>query len=684
MSNPTRSLGCAGLALIALLASDTAIMTAGPLPGAEGKRLSAQDAPRRNFQDEERMFMEARRALNREEFDRAAELFVALRTRYPVNNAYGYGRFVPDSYYWEAFGRYRQGDLDEARMLLDLVQVYGEAQSRGRLYTDVRELRLRIHRQLAEEGDPRAAEEVLRDAEAILLPDTAAIREMQRRAEAQQEEMMAQQEEMMAQQEEMMVQWEAELARTQEQWQRQLEGMRMRAQADSTGLPNIWAQAARQLRENEAALADILAHADTAVAEAHFRELLSDALRHQRGMESAIEGIVRPPEGGWPTGYMPDRISPANERNMSLLYQRYLEAGPEERLQADRAFDVIRRGQSALVAPWPVEELDLPGCEDALVQQEALTSLLRLETDKMPALRNVLGRDDVCSQHLQYQAVSWLAAEGTAEAQSLLTEVATSHPDTRTRRWAISSLAGFHTPEVAQALVDILRESDDREIQQAALVGLGDHKHDQATEALTEFAVDDSKPEELREQAAMLIAHSVTADSVGTVFKRLDSEDIQLGFLEALAERVRTGELRVSGLFPLVEDPNHSDEMRVSLLQVWSMQPAINLDLDALDHFYRDLESAELRDQILYSLYLKARSDEEKAPGVTDKVIDKMIELARKETDPEVRKRAIYWLGRTGSERAAAFLMEVLKERSGQPPGEGTERRHPRSLRPGP
>ena len=77
-----RSLGCAGLALIALLASDAAVMTAGPLPGSEGKRLSAQQRPSRNFQDEERMFMEARRAINREEFDRAAELFVALRTMY--------------------------------------------------------------------------------------------------------------------------------------------------------------------------------------------------------------------------------------------------------------------------------------------------------------------------------------------------------------------------------------------------------------------------------------------------------------------------------------------------------------------------------------------------------------------------------------------------------------------------
>ena len=50
-----------------------------------------------------------------------------------------------------------------------------------------------------------------------------------------------------------------------------------------------------------------------------------------------------------------------------------------------------------------------------------------------------------------------------------------------------------------------------------------------------------------------------------------------------------------------------------------------------------------------------------------DAVIDKMIELARQETDPEVRRRAVYWLGRTGSDRAAAFLQEILREGSGWP-----------------
>ena len=171
----TRNLGCAGLALTALLASDVTVMTAGSLPGSQARRLSAQETEERNKQDEERMFLEARRALNQEDYDRAAELFEALRTKYHTGLG---GRFVTDSYYWEAFGRYREGDLGEALALLDLASVQKEGRQlvrlsggtygTGRLYRDIRDLRHRIQRQLAEQGDPGAAEEVLRRSEAVL------------------------------------------------------------------------------------------------------------------------------------------------------------------------------------------------------------------------------------------------------------------------------------------------------------------------------------------------------------------------------------------------------------------------------------------------------------------------------------------------------------------------------------
>ena len=45
-----------------------------------------------------------------------------------------------------------------------------------------------------------------------------------------------------------------------------------------------------------------------------------------------------------------------------------------------------------------------------------------------------------------------------------------------------------------------------------------------------------------------------------------------------------------------------------------------------------------------------------------------MIELARGEDDREIRERAVHWIGRTGSERAVEFLLELLRQRPGDPP----------------
>lgn len=624
------NLGCAGLVLASLVVWDAAVTTGGSLPGREGRCLSAQEARRRSQQDEERMFMEARRALNREEFDRASELFQALRDRYPVSSASRYGRFVSDSYYWEAFGRYREGDLDEAMMLLDLVRVYREAQyyredgvwRPGRLYNDVRELRARIQRQLAEQGDPDAAEEVLRHSEAVLATDTE-IREMQRQYAENIEHMQAR--------------WEEERARftpdtaAYREMQRQFEA-RIRE------LQDAWTVQQAQLeRELQQSIEQYRVHLD------------STAYRGVLQQDRLMAQVAEAERSAWA---MADSAAIAYGPNVRVY------GGPGGRPVVDVFSDRYGR-----VPPG----FDIhPGCENALIEQEALTSLLRLETDAMPTVRDMLEREDDCSAHLRYMALNWLADRGTNEAQELLMEVAREHLDAETRRWAVHGLEHYDSPEITELLLSML-ESDDQEIQLVAIHGLYRHPSDAATEALIEFAAVDagSTPERmLRRQAAAVVAEHGAVASLPTVFNGFDSDPVRLEFLEIVGKRVHGGESEVAGwLLPVVADSGHSERVRREALQAWLRQPS--LDLESVEDVYGSLEVAGLRDQLLYALFERAGSGAENRGAV----IDKMIDLARGETDPEVRKRAVYWLGRTGSERAAEFLMEILRERSNGLPG---------------
>ena len=630
-----RNPGCGWLVLAALLAWDTAVPTAGSLPGSEARGLWAQEATARNQQDEERMFMEARRALNREEFDQAAELFQALRNKYPVTSSGRYGRFVPDSYYWEAVGRYRQENLDEALMLLDLVRVYREAQARyredgrwrqGRLYDDVRELRLRIQRQLAEKGDPDAAEAVLRQSEAVLAMDTAEINEMQRQFAENVAVMQARLEEERARFtpdtaayretqwrfeeriRELEDAWRADQARLERELRRAIE--RYRVQLDSTDLQG-------HLLDST----DLQGHLlqDRMIAEA---QRLAQFAEAQHEMRALVD---------------------------SAAYAR----GPWGR----PVIDVFSDLYGAVPAG-----IDIDGeCQDALIEQEALTSLLRLEVDAMPTVRDMLARADDCSAHLRYMALNWLADEGTDEARELLMEVAREHPDANSKRLAVHGLEHYDAPEVTELLLRML-DSEDQEVQAVAIHGLYRNPSDAATEALIEFASSDHEgtPESmLRRQAAAAVAEHGAPASLPKVFGRFESDAVRLEFLEIVGVRADLGESEVAGwLLPVVSDAGHSERVRAKALQAWLRQPS--LDLKAVEGAYGSLQAADLRDQLLYALFERTRSRSENR----DAVIDKMIELARGETDPEVRKRAVYWLGRTGSERAAEFLMEILKERS--------------------
>jgi HEAT repeat protein len=102
-------------------------------------------------QDAESTYAEARRALNRLEFDAAIAGFQTLRRNYPDS------RFESDSYYWEAFALERSGDLGGAVERIDtLLREHPDAATAN----DARDLKVRACMELARRGDRECAEEI--------------------------------------------------------------------------------------------------------------------------------------------------------------------------------------------------------------------------------------------------------------------------------------------------------------------------------------------------------------------------------------------------------------------------------------------------------------------------------------------------------------------------------------------
>ncbi len=551
-----RTIAAAGMALALILVADATVMTGGSVPAWGSGHLTAQNVM------EERRFLEARSLINQTQWQEAATRFRELRASFPG------GYHVRDSFYWEAFARHRLGEREQAVLLLDnmLESVPDTILADGPDYhriNDARQLRLRILGEMAEQGDPRAAQEVLRQSELAIRPALDTV----------------------------------------------VSAMAEAMESVATVMAPAMDSVATVMTTTLDSLATVAVPSPDTVEEAAqpLFELLSDA---------AGEMVLR-----------------ANNVRFTL---------------SDGVFRVTTR------RPLPDH------CEDASVQQEALTALMRLETDRIEILRGVIDRDDECSVNLRAYAVERLAREETEEAQRELIELATSHPNPETRRSAVQGLRRFDTQAAVDALVNVLTQSNDEELQEAAIAGLRRSEYAGALTALEAYAADASRPEGLREDAIVALGRrtDVEAGVLIRLYPSLDTEDLKSALIGRLRRIAEGGnEQAETWLFDLAFDAGEATGIRSDALDAWSRSPS--LEVSGLVEAYGRLSESSLRERIFYALYRNANQSEDEADKT--ELVAKMIELARMEPDPEVRERAVYWLGRTGSPEAVDFLLELLR-----------------------
>ncbi|MGH7542147.1 MAG: HEAT repeat domain-containing protein, partial [Gemmatimonadota bacterium] len=131
------------------------------------------------------------------------------------------------------------------------------------------------------------------------------------------------------------------------------------------------------------------------------------------------------------------------------------------------------------------------------------------------------------------------------------------------------------------------------------------------------------------------------------LYASLDSANLKEKVFFSLSQRGDPG--AIDWLIARARDSSEEVEVRKKAL-FWAVQGGADLTL--LDGLYESLPDREMKEQVIF---LYAQRDGSEAVG-------RLIEIARAEQDPELRKKAIFWLGQTGDERAAQFLLELLEE----------------------
>src|SRR5512132_3864204 len=100
------------------------------------------------------LYRAAREALDRRDYQRAADLFAQVPARYPKSG------YAADALYWRAFALYRVGGVTQLRAALQALDTQRDRFPKAATRGDARALSGRIEGELARRGDPDAAARV--------------------------------------------------------------------------------------------------------------------------------------------------------------------------------------------------------------------------------------------------------------------------------------------------------------------------------------------------------------------------------------------------------------------------------------------------------------------------------------------------------------------------------------------
>jgi HEAT repeat protein len=247
--------------------------------------------------------------------------------------------------------------------------------------------------------------------------------------------------------------------------------------------------------------------------------------------------------------------------------------------------------------------------------------------------------------------VYWLGRGGNEESLNLLRALAESNQPEGVVENATVAIALHDDPRVTDVLKSLVRNSKNREVRRTAVHWLGFIGVE--TNYLADLVRNESEDEDVRRAAGHALG--VSSDPA--------SLNVLTGLYSSVANR----------------------ELKRNLIHSISINSNQDAGVDFLIKLARTEADHEARNQALFWLGHKAG---EKSLGVLKDVVEKedddtevqkqavfvisrrpadeavplLIKIARTHRKPEVRKQAMFWLGRTGDPRALIFFEEILKK----------------------
>jgi HEAT repeat protein len=199
-------------------------------------------------------------------------------------------------------------------------------------------------------------------------------------------------------------------------------------------------------------------------------------------------------------------------------------------------------------------------------------------------------------------------------------------------------------------LDSILRFSKDREIQDRAVFALSQHDSPRAQHALRTFAERGEVPEAIREKAIFWLGQRETPENAAflrSLYGRLTNEELKKKVLFSLSQM--GGEENGRWLLGVARDASQKIEIRKQAL-FWAGQGGVSVD--ELTRLYANVSDREMREQLIF-----VYSQRNEPPA-----LEKLIDIAKRDPSPELRKRALFWLGQSDDARAVQAIQDIIDQ----------------------
>lgn len=295
--------------------------------------------------------------------------------------------------------------------------------------------------------------------------------------------------------------------------------------------------------------------------------------------------------------------------------------------------------------------------EEMAVKAEALNALAQMDANSvLPVVKKVLARRDECTRELRRRALYVVGRQAGPEAAGIILDVAKNDTESSIRSEAMRWLPRVAGDNAVPQLEEMLRTSTDESTQRSIVSTLNAMDSERSRRAVRAIIERPDATERVRYEAIGSFLRErnerqPTADDqnyIRGLYAKLESARLREAVLVSLS-RVETTENQ-QFMMQIVRNQNETPSLRAAALSRLGRMESVSVG--DIARLYDVADTRSLREQVINGLSQRKENQ----------AVEKIIEIARKDTDPQIRRAAINALSRSNNELAKKFLADMWNQ----------------------